>query len=86
MTDFARTGLVHSGKELICADDELLSIALQHDCRFARSEGRPALNSISSSSKYNLLPGTILLEFHMVVLRIDLFHNRDFHNTFTIKA
>ncbi len=75
MIDFAGSGLLHSGKELICADDELLSIALQHDCRFARSEGRPAPNSIGFSSEDNLLPGTILLKFHMVVLRIDLFHS-----------
>jgi hypothetical protein len=77
MIDFARE-LVHSGKELICADDELLFIALQHNCRLARSKGRPALDSIGFSSKNNLLPGTVPLKFYMIVLRINLFHNRVF--------
>ena len=85
MIDFARE-LLHCGKELICADDELLFIALQHDCRLTRSKGRPALDSIGFSSEENLLPGRILLKSHMVVLRINLFHSRSFHNTFIIKA
>ena len=85
MIDFAHE-LLHSGKELICADEELLFIALQHDCRFARSKGRPTLDSIGFSSKNHLLPGTILFECQVVVLRVNLFHSRGFNNTFTIKA
>jgi hypothetical protein len=79
-------GLLHFGKKLICADDELLVIALQHDCRFTRGEGRPPLNSIGFASKGNLLSGTVLLKLQVIMLRINLFHSRDFHNTFTIKA
>ena len=73
-----RDELLHSGKELIRTDDELLFLALQHDCRLARSKGRPTLDSIGFSSEDNLLAGAKLLKFHMVVLRIDLLHSRVF--------
>jgi hypothetical protein len=56
-----RAELFYSGKELICADHELVFVALQHDGRFPRSKRRPPLNSIGVSSKDDLLPGTILL-------------------------
>jgi hypothetical protein len=73
-----RDELLHSGKELIRTDDELLFLALQHDCRFARSKGRPTLDRIGFFSENNLLSGAKLLKFHMVVLRIYLLHSKFF--------
>jgi hypothetical protein len=71
-------GLFHSGEKLSCAHDELLSIALQHDRRLAGGQGGSPLNSIGFASKGNLLSGTVLLKLQVIVLRIDLFHSRDF--------
>jgi hypothetical protein len=76
--DFARAGLFNSGEKLSCADDELLFIALKHDSSFAGSKGRPPLNHIRLAFKHNLPAGTVLLQLHVVVLRIDLFHGRGF--------
>jgi hypothetical protein len=78
--------LLDSGKKLICANDELLFVALQHDGSFAGGKGRPALNGIGSSLKDDLLPRTVLLELQVIMLWIDLFHGRGFNNIFRIKA
>ena len=69
-------GLLDSGKKLSCADEKLFFIALQHDGSFAGGKSRPTLNGILFSSKQDSLPRTVLLELQVIMLWIDLFHDR----------